>query len=64
MVPRVSVAELNQKVQSGAVVVIDVRAADQYTSAHIPSAVHIPLAFIDQEAPYLSRAKPIVTYCT
>ena len=64
LVPRVSVAELNTMVKSGAVTVIDVRAADNYIAAHVPGSLHIPLSFIEQEAPYLPRGKKIVTYCT
>lgn len=61
-VPRISVAELQKRLPT--VVVIDVRAADNYMAAHIPGAMHIPLSFIEQEAPYLPKDKPIVTYCT
>ena len=61
-VPRISVAELQKRLST--VVVIDVRAADNYMAAHIPGAMHIPLSFIEQEAPYLPKTKPIVTYCT
>jgi hypothetical protein len=64
LVPRITVAELSPLVKSGEVTVIDVRAADNYLSAHIPGSLHIPLSFIEQEAPYLPRAKRIVTYCT
>ena len=61
-VPRISPAELQKRLPT--VVLIDVRAADNYTFAHIPGAMHIPLSFIEQEAPYLPKDKPIVTYCT
>lgn len=64
LVPRITPAELSPLVKSGEVTVIDVRAADNYVSAHIPGSLHIPLSFIEQEAPYLPRAKRIVTYCT
>ena len=64
LVPRITAAELSPLVKSGEVTVIDVRAADNYISAHIPGSMHIPLSFIEQEAPYLPRAKRIVTYCT
>lgn len=51
-------------VKAGEVTVIDVRAADNYMSAHVPGSLHIPLSFIEQEAAYLPRGKKIVTYCT
>ena len=61
-VPRIAPADLHQRL--GTVTLIDVRHADNYTFAHIPGAMHIPLSFIEQEAPYLPKEKPIVTYCT
>jgi hypothetical protein len=61
-VPRITPADLQQRQAS--VTLIDVRHADNYTFAHIPGALHIPLSFIEQEAPYLPKDKPIVTYCT
>ena len=61
-VPRITPPELQKRL--GTVTVIDVRAADNYTFAHIPGSMHIPLSFIEQEAPYLPKDKPIVTYCT
>lgn len=61
-IPRVTPADLQARL--GAVTVIDVRHADNYAFAHIPGAMHIPLSSIEQEAPYLPKDKPIVTYCT
>ncbi|HEV8660095.1 MAG TPA: rhodanese-like domain-containing protein [Thermoanaerobaculia bacterium] len=63
-VPRISVEELRQRIKNNEVTVIDVRAADAYQSGHIPGAMHIPMASIEAQIPYLPRAKPIVTYCT
>ncbi|HXH37987.1 MAG TPA: rhodanese-like domain-containing protein [Thermoanaerobaculia bacterium] len=63
-IPRIQVPDLNQRIDRGEVVVIDVRAAVDYTAGHIPGAMHIPLAYIQNELPYLPRGKPIVTYCT
>jgi hypothetical protein len=61
-VPRITPAELLPKMAS--VTIIDVRHADNYMFAHIPGSLHIPLSFIEQEAPFLPKDKPIVTYCT
>lgn len=63
-VPRISVADLKQKLANGEVTLIDVRDADSYIAGHIPGALHIPLTRIEGEIPYLPRTKPIVTYCT
>ena len=62
--PRISVAELHERLAKNEVTLIDVRDADAYLEAHIPGAMHIPLARIDGEIPYLPKGKPIVTYCT
>jgi hypothetical protein len=63
-VPRISVEELQQQIKNGAVTVIDVRDADAYRTGHIPGSMHIPMANIETQIPYLPKAKPIVTYCT
>jgi rhodanese-related sulfurtransferase len=63
-VPRVNVAEAQQLIAAGKVTVIDVRDIDGYRDAHIAGALHIPLARIDGEVPYLPRDNPILTYCT
>jgi len=63
-VPRISQADFSKRISRGEIVVIDVRDAADYTAAHIPGAMHIPLSFIQGELPYLPRGKPIVTYCT
>lgn len=62
--PRMTVQDLQAKLAKNEVTVIDVRDADAYLEAHIPGSMHIPLARIDGEIPYLPKGKPIVTYCT
>jgi rhodanese-related sulfurtransferase len=63
-VPRMSVTELRDRMAKNEVTLIDVRDADAYLETHITGAMHIPLARIDGEIPYLPKGKPIVTYCT
>ncbi len=63
-VPRVSIADARERIDRGAVLVIDVRDADSYIASHIPGALQIPLARIEGEVNYLPRTKPILTYCT
>jgi rhodanese-related sulfurtransferase len=63
-VPRMSVTELRDRMAKNEITLIDVRDADAYLETHIPGAMHIPLARIDGEIPYLPKGKPIVTYCT
>lgn len=64
LVTRISVADLQTRLANNQVTLIDVRDADSYLQAHIPGAMHIPLARIDGEIPYLPKDKPIITYCT
>ena len=63
-VARIKPTELRDLIAKNAVTVIDVRDADSYLNKHIPGALHIPMARIDGEIPYLPKDKPIVTYCT
>jgi hypothetical protein len=63
-VPRTKPEDVLQQFEAKSVTLIDVRAADDYKERHIPGAMHIPLAYIDGEVPYLPRDKPIVAYCT
>ena len=62
--PRISVADLHDRMSRNEVTLIDVRDADAYLDAHIAGAMHIPLARIEGEIPYLPKGKQIVTYCT
>lgn len=62
--PRIEPDDLYAHFKAGDVTIIDVRDADSFVASHIPGALHIPLARIDGEVPYLPKGKPIVTYCT
>ena len=63
-VPRTKPEDVLQELEAHSATIIDVRDADLYKERHIPGALHIPLAYIDGEVPYLPKDKPIVTYCT
>lgn len=63
-VPRIEPDELLAHFKAGDVTIVDVRDADSFLASHIPGALHIPLARVEGEVPYLPKAKPIVTYCT
>ena len=63
-VPRIEQDELLAHLKAGDVTIVDVRDADAFLASHIPGALHIPLARVEGEVPYLPKAKPIVTYCT
>jgi 3-mercaptopyruvate sulfurtransferase SseA len=63
-VPRIEQDDLLAHLKAGGVTIVDVRDADAFLASHIPGALHIPLARVEGEVPYLPKAKPIVTYCT
>lgn len=54
---------LLQRVQQGKVIVIDVRPTTEYLTAHIPTALPIPLQQLKQRLSELPRNKEIVAYC-
>lgn len=62
--PRIEPEELLAHFKAGDATIIDVRDADSFLASHIPGALHIPLARVQGELPYLPKGKPIVTYCT
>lgn len=61
---RVSPAELQQALEKGEAVVVDVRGQSSYEAGHIKGALHIPLGEIKDRAGELPRDKMIVTYCS
>jgi rhodanese-related sulfurtransferase len=61
-VPRVSTARLYQEVESGSVIVVDVRNFAAYTQAHIPDALHIPLEELPHRVGDLDGNQTIVLY--
>jgi 3-mercaptopyruvate sulfurtransferase SseA len=63
-VRRVPVAELEQALKAGKVVIVDVRSKDDYAASHAHGAISIPLAEIEQRSKELPRQSFIVTYCT
>lgn len=48
---------------AASVCVLDVRTADMYAVAHIPTALNIPLADLVSKLNTLPKNKTIVTYC-
>jgi rhodanese-related sulfurtransferase len=54
---------LIQRVKEGAVIVLDVRPAEEYQSGHIPGAISIPLKELEQRLSELPLDQEIVAYC-
>ncbi|CAN5832866.1 metalloregulator ArsR/SmtB family transcription factor [soil metagenome] len=59
----ISSAELRQRLNSGDVVVLDVRPAVEYEHGHIPGARSIPVDELQEYLSALSREQTIVAYC-
>lgn len=59
----VSRAGLLERMRDGDVVVLDVRPTEEYTAGHIPGAISIPLAELEQHLDSLPRGSEIVAYC-
>ena len=55
--------ELLSRVREGLVTVVDVRPPEEYATGHIPGAVSIPLAELEQRLDELDPDKEIVAYC-
>lgn len=61
-VQEVSVAELEVALQAGARV-IDVRETDEYTSGHVPGAVHIALGTVPDQIEAFRAPQPVYVVC-
>lgn len=62
-IPSLDRETLSRRMQSGDVVVIDVRPHDEYAAGHIPGAVSVPLASLEKSLGSLPKTKEIVAYC-
>lgn len=58
-----SATELDERLQQGKVVVLDVRPEAEYRSGHIAGAVSAPLERLESIAPGLPRRREVVAYC-
>jgi hydroxyacylglutathione hydrolase len=59
---RMPAAELLERVEQRKLLVLDVRAADEYAEGHVPGAVNIPLGELPERAGELPQ-RPIVVHC-
>jgi len=55
--------ELLERARQGLVTVIDVRPPEEYAAGHLPGAVNIPLAELEQHLHELDPGQEIVAYC-
>ena len=55
--------ELLARARDGLVTVLDVRPREEYAAGHLPGAVNIPLAELEQRLKDLDPAQDVVAYC-
>src|SRR5688572_2655856 len=60
---RISAAEAKEKIDSGAVQVVDVRTPGEYAGGHVPGAVNIPHMSVVSRKAELDPDKEIVFIC-
>jgi rhodanese-related sulfurtransferase len=56
-------AELLERARKGLVTVLDVRPAEEYAAGHIPGALNVPVAMLEDFLSRLPRRKEVVAYC-
>lgn len=55
--------ELLALARKGDAIILDVRPEDEYSSAHIPYAISIPINELKKQLQKLPKGKPIIAYC-
>lgn len=59
----VSRRELNQRLKSGTVTVLDVRPGEEFALGHVPGAISIPSTELKRRLSELPRGKEVIAYC-
>lgn len=62
--PRITVAELQQKLERGEAVIYDTRAKSAYEQEHIKGSLSMPTGEVADRVGELPKGKLIVFYCT
>jgi hydroxyacylglutathione hydrolase len=57
------VQALDSRRKDGGVQIIDVRSPEEWSSGHLPGAIHIPLAALPDRIGDIDPAKPVVVHC-
>lgn len=55
--------ELLARMSHGRVTLLDVRPEDEFAQGHLPGAVNIPLAVLEQQVARLPQGQKIIAYC-
>lgn len=59
----ISLAELNERMEKGEVLLLDVRPKEEYEKAHIPGAVSVPMEDLKDKLSTLPTNCDVVAYC-
>ncbi|MQA89787.1 MAG: metalloregulator ArsR/SmtB family transcription factor [Gemmatimonas sp.] len=59
----IDVHQLLERLEEGAVTVLDVRPRDEYTAGHIPGAVSMPIEELERRLAEIPPGRPVVAYC-
>jgi rhodanese-related sulfurtransferase len=59
----VAAADLLERIESDEVVVLDVRPEDEYAAGHLPGALSIPVAELEERLAELPFDREVVAYC-
>jgi len=59
----VSLEELNNRMEKGEVLLLDVRPKEEYENAHIPGAVSMPIEELEEKLSSLPTGRDVVAYC-
>jgi hypothetical protein len=63
-VPRISPTDAKAAVDAGTAVIVDVRSQGEYDTAHVSTAISLPLADLEARYQELPQDAEIITYCT
>jgi hydroxyacylglutathione hydrolase len=61
--PQMTVTDLEARLATGAVTVVDVRSANEWAGGHVPGAMHIPLGYLAGRCRTIPTTRPIVLQC-
>jgi rhodanese-related sulfurtransferase/predicted transcriptional regulator len=59
----VSLGELNERMEKGEVLLLDVRPREEYDNSHIPGAISIPMEELKDKLDSLPTNRDVVAYC-
>jgi ArsR family transcriptional regulator len=59
----ISRRELTRRLRDDAVVVLDVRPADEFAAGHLPQAINIPLKALGRRLRDIPKGREVVAYC-